>query len=392
MNKKLLALAVVSAFSAPVAMADSSNVVIGGQMHFSIDSLDGCTGGSTTTCAQNDRNSNVSSNASNIYFKGTEDLGNGLSAVWQIQTYFSAGGTGNNDTFFGAADGVSSGNTFVGLESKSWGRLVVGKHESPFKLLSRKVDLFNNQIGDTRNLTARAGTTAISTTAIAGSTGSVGWDLRPNNVIAYNTPSFNGFQVWGAYIANLGSGAAAESGNGLGSVDAWTVTGMYENGPIFVGLGYEQHNLSKYATGVSGLDDENAWRVAGGYNFGAFKVTAFYQKEDNLYASSTNTSEDRTTWGLGGAYKFGNNTIKAQYYTTDDVNNGGANTDNGADLWSIGYDYSLSKRTTLYAVYAETNNDTAGRYSAFGGGHGDNPGTATGKDPNGISLGVIHNF
>jgi hypothetical protein len=52
----------------------------------------------------------------------------------------------------------------------------------------------------------------------------------------------------------------------------------------------------------------------------------------------------------------------------------------------------MSKRTTVYAAYARTNNDTNSTYSAFGAGHGDNPGTVVGKDPSGLSFGMIHNF
>jgi predicted porin len=418
MNKKLLALAVAGAFVAPVAMADTSNVVIGGQMHFSLDSLDGKNAAGTDLTNK----VNVSSNASNIYFKGTEDLGNGLSAFWQVQTYFSAGGTGNTDTTNGSVDGVSSGNTFVGLEGKSWGKVLLGKHESPFKLISRKVDLFNNQIGDTRNLVSNA-------SGAANAIYSAGWDLRPQNVIAYGTPNFNGFSALVAYVSNVGTGAAIDSPSntaqtcGLNTtggtvctsgnvtnnnaVNAWSANATYENGPIFVGLGYEKHNLSKLSTAAAANhSDEKAWRLAGGYNFGDFKVVGLYQRESGLCVgtitgcAANGTDAKRTTWGLGGAYKMGANTLKLQYYRAGDLSNSGLTneSDTGANLWSLGVDHALSKRTTVYAAYARTNNDRYAMYSAFGGGHGDNPGTVTptatqdSKDPSGFSLGVIHNF
>lgn len=394
MNKKLMALAIASAFVAPVAMADGGNVTISGQLNFSLDSLKGCKGGTGgTTCTDNNNNTNVSSNASNIVFKGSEDLGNGMNAFFQIQSFFTAGGTGNTDTSFGGTgDGVGSGATFVGVGSKSWGSIQLGKMESPFKILSRKVDLFGNQIGDSRNLTARAAGAAIGTSAIGTGIATQGWDLRPNNTVQYSTPNFNGFVGNLAYTTNMSNGAAADptSSANMNAVDAWTASGTYENGPIFLGLGYEQHNLSKVVDpSVSGLDDEHAWRASGGYNFGDFKVVAFYQRESNLYVNTGNTNADRTTWGLGGAYKMGANTLKAQYYRTGDVD---GTTDTSANLWALGVDHAMSKRTTVYAAYARTNNDNNANYSAFGGGHGDNPGTVTGKDPSGFSVGVIHNF
>jgi len=408
MNKKLMALAIAGAFVAPVAMADTSNVVIGGQMHFSFDSLNGL------NAAGNDltRKSNVSSNASNIYFKGSEDLGNGLSAIFQVQTYFSAGGTGVADVGGQGAgitntqsvkDGVGSGNTFVGLKSNSMGTVILGKNDSPVKTLSRKVDLFNNQIGDTRNLTAMASPGGAAPGSIPGN--SAGWDLRPANQVAYYSPSFSGFGFNAAYITNLGSTATIDSGtvNNPNAVSAWSTSATYENGPIFAGLGYETHKMSDFNTAVSSNhNDENIWRASGGYNFGSFKLVGLYQRERDMFVNSSNNSAERNVWGLGGAYNFmGANTIKLQYYKASSIKNTNiANMDQtGAKLWAVGFDHALSKRTTVYAAYARTNNDSWANYSAFGGGHGDNPGTTTpngttisSKNPSGISVGVIHNF
>ncbi len=90
-----------------------------------------------------------------------------------------------------------------------------------------------------------------------------------------------------------------------------------------------------------------------------------------------------------GAYNFGASTIKAQWYKAGKLN--GA-TDTGANMWAVGYDYAMSKRTIGYVGYAKTNNDAQAAFSAFGGGHGDNPGTVKGLDPSGFTVGMIHNF
>ena len=200
MQKKLIALALASAFAAP-AFAATANVDIGGTMAFSIDSLD-------ADSADNGRNTNISSNASNIFFKGSEDLGGGLKAIWQVQTYFSAGGTGNTDTSFGGnADGVGSGNTFVGLAG-GFGTVILGKNESPVKMLSRKVDFFNNQIGDSRNLTADVSNSGTATTVTGAG---VGFDTRPNNMIAYVTPNMSGFSATVGYFSNTTNVAATNT-------------------------------------------------------------------------------------------------------------------------------------------------------------------------------------
>ena len=352
--KKILAIAIASAFAAP-AFAATSNVDIGGYMNFSVDYLD-------SDNATNGGNVGISSNASNIFFKGSEDLGGGLKAIWQVQTFFSAGGTGNTDTSFGStADGVGSGNTYIGLAG-GFGTVLLGKNESPVKLLSRKVDLFGNQIGDNRNLTADAG-----------------FDTRPNNQIAYTTPNMSGFSGTVAYWSNDSAVAAVDT-----SVDGWAAAGTYENGPLMLGLGYEKHNDSN--AGVAGTADERVWRLSAGFNFGSAKVVGLYQKADDR--NGTNGS-DRTVWGLGGAYNIGNVTLKTQFYRAGEANNA-ANTE--ADMWALGADYTLSKRTKLQFAYAETDNEAASNLTPFGGGHGDNPGASNGGNPSGFSVGVVHTF
>mgnify|MGYP000506705975 CR=1 FL=1 len=74
MKKKLLALAVAGAFVAPVAMADTGNVTVYGQMNAAYSSVD--SGSTSTTSSQSV--SRISSDSSRIGFKGTEDLGGGL--------------------------------------------------------------------------------------------------------------------------------------------------------------------------------------------------------------------------------------------------------------------------------------------------------------------------
>ncbi len=98
---------------------------------------------------------------------------------------------------------------------------------------------------------------------------------------------------------------------------------------------------------------------------------------------------------------MGATTLKAQYYKASDLTDCGLVdcSATGGNMIAVGADYSLSKRTTAYVAYAKTNNDssnvvgvTNASFSAFGGGHGDNPGTVAGKDPSGFSVGMKHSF
>ena len=95
MNKKLLALAVAAALAPAAAMADSGNVTIYGSLHMSVDSLKG---NSSLDGTSNESEMNISSNSSYIGFKGNEDLGNGLKAIWQMETQVGIGDTGSGNT------------------------------------------------------------------------------------------------------------------------------------------------------------------------------------------------------------------------------------------------------------------------------------------------------
>jgi len=408
MNKKLIAVALAGAFVLPMAaQAKESNVTLSGYLNLSLDYLSGSPTGKNEVYLYGDGNTgqwNVSSNSSNIVLKGDEDLGNGLSAVWQVQNYISFGGTGNSDGT--RADGWSNGNSYVGLSGKSFGTVLLGKHDTPFKLLGRAVDLFNNQIGDSRNLISNGAGTKIGSVALSGNDiwyyGGNSWDLRPNNVIAWLTPDWSGFSGAIAYTTNAydpsiavatysGITAATVTLNAATgattptSVAALSMLAKYANGPLLVGLGYENHQVR----GLSGTTNPNAWRLAGSYTFGeASKVTALWQRTmDNLVFSGYN--DDQTTWGLGFSQGFGNNTVKVQYYKT---NNMGNFTNTGANMWALGLDHNLSKRTQLYAAYSRTNNDDYAAFTPFGGGHGDNPGTVMGRNPWALSFGVVHKF
>src|SRR4030065_149657 len=98
MKKSLIALAVAGVVSAP-AFAATANVDVYGRMHFAIED---------TNVSGTDLD--IKTNSSRIGFKGAEDLGGGLKAIWQIEQQFDA--TSINDTAFG---GSSLRNTFVGM-------------------------------------------------------------------------------------------------------------------------------------------------------------------------------------------------------------------------------------------------------------------------------------
>jgi len=390
MQKKLIALAVAGAFAAPT-FAATSNVDVYGVLTLSVDYINT----DTSNSSEDDKLTRVSSNSSRIGFKGSEDLGGGLAGIWQIESQLDMDnginniGVATNSTapnWLGGTGTLQSGNfstalrnTFVGLKG-GFGTALLGKHDTPYKLATGKLDIFGDTAADYNNIIGAFQAANV-------------FDVRPGNVIAYITPTFSGLHGAIAYVAGneLGNDTSA---NG----SAWSAMGMYDNGPIFASLAYERHNDIS-ATGSFGALDNRAWKLGLGYNFGNAKVGLIYEdmKLDPIGASN---DVKRKAWYLNGQYTMGNIDLKAAYGSAGDVKGIGGSPDSGAKTYSVGADYNMSKRTKIYALYTKVNNDDNANYGlGMGQGSAYFPnsslsGTAgnVGDDPSVISIGVRHSF
>ena len=359
MQKKIIALAIAAAFAAPVAMAETANVVIYGVASVSADSVYGAS--ATGAAEQRDR---ISSNNSYIGFKGSEDLGDGVSAVWQYETQIAFDRQDINNTGATASTGgQSKRNTFAGLSSKSLGTLTFGVQDTPLKTSTAPVAQFVNTLADPR---------AVFTLA----------SVRAENSALYVSPNMGGF------VASALYSSMNEAGNGnVDNPSLYSVSGSYTDGPIYAVLAYEKN--TSYA-GANVETNTKTSRAGFGYTFGDAKVGLAYEKNNNDSAGLDTV--DANAWYLSGAYKMGSNTLKASYTKRSD-NSANAIDNDGATQTSIGVDHAMSKRTTIYALYTTTRNDTNGTYSVAGGSSGiAQVPSATGDNASGVSLGMVHSF
>ena len=346
MKKSLIALAVAGAFAAP-AFAATSNVDVYGKLHVSVSMFDDQA--DTTNDLQ------ISSNASRFGLKGSEDLGGGLKAIWQIESGV------NLDEQDGK---LSSRNSFVGL-SGGFGTALIGNHDTPLKLVGRSVDLFGDTMADSRNVMGG------------------GSDTRAKNVVAYISPNFSGFSFAGAYstdlqIADAAGFTPAIALNGVerDSRGVYNLSATYANGPIFAGIGYGDGD------GHEALGLGAHVRLAGGFTFGNAKVVAQYDSLED----DTAVGNDMDAWMVGGSYTMGAIVLKANYMTKEyDV------ATNEPTQWTIGADYNLSKRSSLYALYAS---GEEGVVMGSGAGSTDQVGgtAASNGDVSVLSVGVVHTF
>ncbi len=384
MNKNILAIAIAAAVAAPSAFAAAT---VYGNAHMSVNSVSGVNASTTTTGAVNGASTgitNVTSNSSFLGVKGSEDLGAGMKAVYQMEFGVNLDGeTGGL---------ASSRNTFVGLGG-GFGTVLVGRHDSPIKMVGRKYDVFGDQVGNNRVILGNysngtAGTTNTVTTSHL-------VDGRHNNVIAYATPTFGGFNALIAYVpgADATSNGNENFDSAANKINAWSANAMYKAGNFDAGLGYiTASNVLDKSAPAGGDTAFTATRLGAGYTFGAARINGIYQTND--YVSGTSVKA-LSSYGIGGTYKVtAAGTVKAQYMITDNTRN---NKD-GANSITVGYDHAMSKNTTVYAVYAavDNNNGTGndGRFSVMQNNSGTNDTTyaVAGKDNSAFAVGVQHKF
>ncbi|MFZ5524868.1 MAG: porin [Pseudomonadota bacterium] len=356
MQKKLIALAIAAAMTVP-ALA-YAEVSISGQANMSIDNVnDGVAVGASASAWQ------LNSNQSRVVLKGSEDLGNGLSAMWQADARISF------DTGTNTAGQFFNGNTYVGVKSNDFGTVMLGNLDTPYKTSTRKLDLFFDTAGDNR-----------------GSLGGLmsGHDARVGNVIAYASPDLSGFSVSAATVFG-GENPVASSTKGT----VLSLAGTYTMDNIYAALAYQSIKAGTAGTGDLGagtgvagafglntLDDEaTAFKVGGGYTMDQFTVNAVIEMPNEKVGAVTKVETKNTNWQIGGKFAVNSSDdVKLAYTHAGASDVGGVKQNDDATQFAVGYDHSMSKATSVYAHYVKT--------SANG----------TLPDPSVLSFGLKHAF
>ena len=370
MQKKLIALA-VAALASSAAFAQS-NVTIYGTVDMGWLHRTSANGAVPTTKAQNDIQGN--SAQSSIGFKGVEDLGGGLKAIFDLQYRINA------DTNTGLA---SAGHQYVGLTG-GFGTAVAGYLDGlRYGIYGKYTPAGNYSVGNFASMTTQ-------------------YD-RAANAVAYISPSFAGFTLIlahatntqvseGGYISTRSPGGSGNDGDDR----LYSVNLVYANGPVSIDLDYE-------TTKAVGVSDSRLYVATAGasYDFGVVKVSGLYDviKGDpnsligsrspaglNLGGTAATPSQeyDRRNWQVGVTVPFGMAKVLASYGKVQDKILSEAD----ASKWSVGARYALSKRTELYVDYAHIHNDRNAAYKMNP--MGNNSGTSVGVS--GFDIGIKHSF
>lgn len=322
MKKSLLALAVLAAF-AGAAQAQTS-VTVYGRMDIGLQKASG----TSTTIGRGDNNV--------IGFKGTEDLGGGLSALFQAEMRFEPD-TGTAES--GNRRPLFQGQTRVGLKG-DFGTIRLGRGLTAMQEPIGGFDPWATQTVAALNPAPQlAGYN--SSPLQAGSA-----QNRFDNALFYNTPSFGGFQV-NATIATKEDAYTVPTVGTTAFVPVAerpvSLSATYGNGPIAAMVGYERNH-----------SDTKMWVVAGSYKVGMANIMGSFAQQKDFADAKTKAFTVGADVGVGtGNVKvgFGQSKVDA--------------TDVKSRKLGVGYWHNLSKRTYLYTDYARTKVDGADHVNAF---------------------------
>lgn len=385
MKKTLAAVAVLGAFAGSALAAD---VQLYGIIDTGVQYLNADSDAAGKDAVNRFSMESGMASGSRFGFKGTEDLGNGLTVGFILENQFKSdsGALENEDSFF-----HREASLFLqgGFGKVAFGRMgsVNGGTSSWAKY--GVISAFGTSWG---NYAAQAGTFAI---------GGGQWD----NMIAYETPSFAGFKVFAQY----GMGNAIETNNSVeneSSSDRYYAIGAsYGNGPLNLYFAVDSTNYATSGTAIvdgADIDDSLTVTLGGNYDFEVVKLFAgaqyFDEIKTNKIKGAINYNVDSLGgfagkvkgWGLGVSASIpvagGDVLVGAAYLDAEaaDSVKTADHTNDELSRWivSAGYDYPFSKRTDVYAV-ATYNQDSLDFDTA-----------ADNRDPSvfGVMIGLRHRF
>jgi predicted porin len=408
MNKKLIAVAVAGLLAAPfAAQAQTANVVLYGRLNLDLEYVnagvpDNIYGTNTSNPVSAPNVTRLSSNSSRFGLRGTESLGGGLNAIWQIESSVSGDAGGGT---------IAGRDTFIGLQG-SWGTVRFGNFLAPY-------DDVHPVFGDTNTyLTSIAAQAAIWANNGGYSKGTGSFDDRLGNSLRYDSPNIAGF-TGSAQISLFDDAGAGGSTNAV----VYSLAGQYKNGPFTGILAYEANiDVRCYNGNAGGTNatcagaytmaaNDWAFSAAGAWDFGIVRVAGLYERIDydtpqgslkrDLFGGYFSGPVGPGKWYVGYSYaRDGKGPTNAAGLPTQRINGIAGGDDTGAYHLTLSYNQPISKRTAWYVAYSRLDNQDNASYNFNINPYRNATNTTTGAsvsnppglDLNGFLVGMIHLF
>jgi predicted porin len=355
MNKRITAVVALALTAGSNAALAQSNVAFYGVMDLGISQDRGGVAGTST------RVTSGMATQSRWGFKGSEDLGGGLSAFFVIEggIHGDVGNSTQNNTLFGRT-------SIVGLRSNKLGSVSIGLQDTPlFTTLNTIVDPLRNGIARSNNLMPSTG-------------------FRANNSVLFRTADMNGFSADFMVAAGEVAGDSSASRSLGGSIG-------YSKGPLNVRLAY--HNRNNDTAVLKNTASGRNFLLGANYDFEVVKLWFGFGVDKGLNSAPLNSSgapfggtaptpsTDSRDLLLGVSVPFGPHTIVASAIRKDD--RGTLNQD--AQQYALAYMYAFSKRTDVYTSFARIRNHNGAGYTE---GNSEEPGLGDRQ----FTIGLRHRF
>jgi predicted porin len=335
--KKLTLAALVLAAFAGSASADSSVTVYGTLDAGMIKKTD-------TTLAEGKRDNNK------LGFKGVEDLGSGLKALFQLEIRYEP----DTGTVESNSRPLFQGQSRVGLQG-DFGMVRLGRGVTAYMDSADAFDPWNG-IPSTAGFKTDLTVAGYSSDPLSAAGNSAN---RFSNAVFYNSPEMNGMQLnvtvgtkeanGGPAVTGRGTAAAPQyAANAEASANPYSISATYKTGQMGAMLAMERNAIE---TKLSALG-------AYVYVMPELKLVASYARQNQDHTKSVNP--DTKAWVVGANYMVGNGKVLAGY---------GQKSPDGAVKTkesSLGYEYSLSKRTYVYADLSNKKAATSVKFYSVG--------------------------
>lgn len=331
MKKTLLAISLLGTFGFASAQSTTagSNVTVYGTVDAGIASIHGANSAGTITSVESGQQS-----YSRLGFKGVEDLGGGLRALFNLEAGFEVnngssglGGIGNNIPMDQNNSNLFGSQAYVGLAG-NFGAVKVGRQFSPLYEAYGSIDPFVN--GFAANINNFFGTDANNLSNYQ----------RMSNAAVYETPdNLYGFKGSVAYgFGGVAGDTAAQSQVG--------VSLGYLNGPLTVSYAYHHANNEQNGIPGASVDAFKTNFIGAAYDFGPVKAHLAFDQNQQGDTFKTQDYLVGVTVPMGAHAVFADYTHKNNKLV-DEAD---------ANQYAVGYTYNLSKRTDLYAAYTYVKN------------------------------------
>jgi predicted porin len=234
--------------------------------------------------------------------KGSEDLGGGMKAGFQLESGFNPANGTASSTFWGRQSEVNL--------SSNYGMVRLGNFTSEaYYATSDYIGMHNHETG----------TSADAFYAYLG---------RNSSKVAYRTPSFSG----ATFEAAVTAGGTQER--------TYDYALNYDAGPLHLGAGYEDNSPTN--------KNAKQFAVRGLYEMGAFTFGGLIQRDTDGWGIGLG---DRTYYRISGMYVIGSTELHANFGHSGDYNK--LVGDQAANQFTLAINQNLSKRTKVYAFYTK---------------------------------------